>query len=70
MRARANPIRTLRLAVFAFVAAIGAIAIVDSSLAVVLTILAIGALVLIVPFVAIHYDQHEELLLSKRPRSS
>lgn len=67
MRALSNPIGALRLALFALMGLIAGIAIVDASLALVLVLLGMGPLVLILPLVVIHYDEHEELLRRKHP---
>lgn len=67
MASRFNPARALRALFFVALAIIAAVAIIDSALAIVLVIMGVGLLVAIVPFVAIHYDEHPERLQRRHP---
>jgi hypothetical protein len=71
MRSAANRFRALRVAWFALIVALIVVAVVvDAALAVVLAILGIGLLVLLVPPIAMYYDEHKERLPTGRSGSA
>ncbi len=59
-----RPVHSVRYVVLAVlgIAALIAAALADAALAAVLVIMAAGLVLLVVPFVVIHFDEHEERL--------
>jgi hypothetical protein len=66
-------IHVVRNAIAAAVALIGlvaAAAVVDGALATIVALVGLGLIVAILPFVVIHYDEHEERLRYRHPGQS